>query len=223
MTRILSVALLLVASAFSLPAAAIDYVLDFSGNICDSLNGKCGNNDLIVDTYGDVAGIVDVRYDRLVGDPISDRRLSWWDADYSELRGVAWGGNGDLAGTAEIFLDPAPGQQVTLSGFQLGAWPNQDRMTYIRILDGSGDVLAEGGSLGSAASKITISGVSSSTFNFALTSDEGIRIQWGPSAYNTAIDNIRFSVTPIPEPSTWALLGAGLALLGFSARRRRAG
>jgi hypothetical protein len=223
MTRILSAALLLVAVAFSLPAAAIDYVLDFSGNICNVTGGGCSNFYSILDSYGDVPGIVDVQYDRQVGASIPDRRLSWWDANYSELRGVAWGGNGDAAGTAEIFLDPAPGQQVTLSGFQLGAYPNIDRLTYIRILDGSGDVLAEGGSLGSAASKITISGASSSTFDFALTSDEGIRIQWGPSAYNTGIDNIRFSVTPIPEPGTWALMGAGLALLGFSARRRRAG
>jgi len=42
-----------------------------------------------------------------------------------------------------------------------------------------------------------------------------------------AIDNLRFGtteqvvVTPVPEPETYALLLAGLGLLGFAARRRR--
>ena len=29
------------------------------------------------------------------------------------------------------------------------------------------------------------------------------------------------AVTPVPEPGTWAMLGAGLAVMGFMARRRR--
>ncbi|MDM5180617.1 PEP-CTERM sorting domain-containing protein [Massilia sp. DJPM01] len=35
-------------------------------------------------------------------------------------------------------------------------------------------------------------------------------------------DNLSFSVTAVPEPSSWAMLGAGLAMLGFAARKRRA-
>ncbi|UOD33534.1 PEP-CTERM sorting domain-containing protein [Massilia violaceinigra] len=34
-------------------------------------------------------------------------------------------------------------------------------------------------------------------------------------------DNLSFSVTAVPEPSSWAMLGAGLAMLGFAARKRR--
>ncbi|MCE3605152.1 PEP-CTERM sorting domain-containing protein [Massilia sp. P8910] len=35
-------------------------------------------------------------------------------------------------------------------------------------------------------------------------------------------DNLSFSVAAVPEPSSWAMLGAGLAMLGFAARKRRA-
>lgn len=34
------------------------------------------------------------------------------------------------------------------------------------------------------------------------------------------IDNVSFNVTAVPEPATWALLAAGLALVGTAARRR---
>jgi hypothetical protein len=34
-------------------------------------------------------------------------------------------------------------------------------------------------------------------------------------------DNLSFSVAAVPEPSSWAMLGAGLAMLGLAARKRR--
>lgn len=42
-----------------------------------------------------------------------------------------------------------------------------------------------------------------------------------PEQRDWVMDNFRYSVAAIPEPSTWALLGAGLACLGVAARRRR--
>ncbi|MBK6958278.1 MAG: FxDxF family PEP-CTERM protein [Nitrosomonas sp.] len=36
-----------------------------------------------------------------------------------------------------------------------------------------------------------------------------------------AVDDLQFSTTPIPEPETYAMLLAGLGLLGFMARRRK--
>jgi hypothetical protein len=52
------------------------------------------------------------------------------------------------------------------------------------------------------------------------TADIASFVVFGPYA---VIDDLTFTTTPIPEPSTYALLLAGLGLLGFMARRRRAG
>lgn len=38
--------------------------------------------------------------------------------------------------------------------------------------------------------------------------------------YILNLDNMVLTTTPVPEPSSWAMLGAGLALLGWSIRRR---
>lgn len=35
-----------------------------------------------------------------------------------------------------------------------------------------------------------------------------------------AMKDIGWEVTPVPEPGTWAMLFAGLGLVGFAARRR---
>jgi hypothetical protein len=40
------------------------------------------------------------------------------------------------------------------------------------------------------------------------------------SAYGPALDNL--SVTPVPEPSTWAMMILGFAGVGFLAYRRKA-
>lgn len=37
------------------------------------------------------------------------------------------------------------------------------------------------------------------------------------------IDDVSLDVRPVPEPSAWAMLAAGLAALGFTAQRRRRG
>lgn len=39
--------------------------------------------------------------------------------------------------------------------------------------------------------------------------------------HGLAIDNVKFSVSAVPEPESYALLAAGLGVIGFVARRRR--
>lgn len=58
-------------------------------------------------------------------------------------------------------------------------------------------------------------------------------INWGDEAYDTALafdfsglqganfTNVKTVAAPVPEPETWALMMAGVSLMGFVARRRR--
>jgi hypothetical protein len=61
------------------------------------------------------------------------------------------------------------------------------------------------------------------TYDTVFSQDSNIRLgiyseQFGGTA---ALDN--FSVTPVPEPETYAMFMAGLGLIGFIARRRKNG
>lgn len=59
--------------------------------------------------------------------------------------------------------------------------------------------------------------------HFAISSTTGVgRIEFaGSAAGNIVIDNIAATVTAVPEPASWALALAGVAVLGQVARRRR--
>ncbi len=56
-----------------------------------------------------------------------------------------------------------------------------------------------------------------------VSSANGLVLRFGPDSFNTGIDNISLTVTAVPEPGTWALFAAGLALVGGLSRRRSRG
>ncbi|MGY6632627.1 MAG: hypothetical protein ACXIU8_02670 [Alkalilacustris sp.] len=65
---------------------------------------------------------------------------------------------------------------------------------------------------------LTIAGTSPSTFVRPWTSSSGLRIQWGPDAFNAGIDTITFSVQQvdgsggvgvIPLPASLGPMGGG--------------
>lgn len=154
--------------ASALAASASAATRDFEGDIC---GGPCGNGSRIDADYGSIPGQLGVSYNRGGSSCLVDPTLSYWQFDYSELVDVAWGGDSDAVGRAEIFLDPAYGYEVTVSQFQLGAWPNTDCTTQVSVLDGLGAALF------ASAADIKISGLASSTFSGPWTSADGIRIQ----------------------------------------------
>ncbi len=215
---------------FSLAAPASADVLDFGTasplSICSSsADGQgsltaCGDWGYLSQSYGDVAGVVDVTYR---APEISDSTsLRWWSTAYNNLYGVLFADGGDGNSTAQVdIVSLQSGQGIALSHFDLGAYPNTSRGTTVTISDlANGHVLYSfSGTVGSG------NGVLPTAFDFAtpLVSSQGIRIQWMDSAYNVGIDNITYSVTAVPEPETYAMMLAGLALLaGLSRRGRKA-
>ena len=188
---------------FAMPVYAV--VLDFDGNICNG-GSPCTALSPIDQTYGDISGKLDVIYDASISTTTPDN-LFFWATGFSDLTNVAYGNDG---ATAEVFLNPSSGFQVTLNSFDLGAY-NGNRVTQWTILDGLGTELASSG-------PITVSGTTATTVSPGLTSPTGFQIQWGPDAYNVAIDNIDFTVVPLP--AALPLFLSALAGFGLMARRR---
>jgi len=210
------------AAVFSLGTAMLSTparadVLTFPANVCTGL-AVCFDGSFIDASYGDVAGVVDVSYHNLQGGT-QLTQLRYWNTDYNDLQGVAWTDGGDSDSRAEIFIQPLNGEAVTLHGFDLGAWFDSQLPSRFTILDGALNVLFESGPLTIGIQPDNLH----NHFSFVnLSSSDGIRIQWGPSAFNVGIDNVEFTVgaATVPLPPAAALLGGGLlALLG---RRRRA-
>lgn len=202
-------------------AQANPVTLDFDPAVACGVGNICANHTRIDDGYGDVAGIIDIIYNRDILSTPADHRLSYWSSAYSDLREVAWGAANDSSGRAEIYIRPLAGHWVTLLGFDLGSYPNTTRDTSITILSGTNAVLSN-------MANVTVDGQTHYSFDTTLSSNSGIRIQWGPSAYNVGIDNIEFGWSrnapgpaPVPLPAGLPLVASALAGLGLIARRRR--
>jgi hypothetical protein len=196
---------------------AMAATLSFPDTVCAAAaNGvgafiSCGNGGFVNQAHGDVAGQVDVSY--LDVDSATGDTLRWWASGYNTLPSALWASGNDDNSFARITLTPAAGQAITLEGLDLGSYNAPTRPTTLRIFALGGATTIFNGSVGSAAGP--------THFTPMLSSSTGIVIEWENSAYNVGINNISYSLAPVPEPETYALLLGGLAVVGWLARRRR--
>jgi len=212
----------LMAATLLLAAGASQaYVLDFGAAgqpnctpSSDGLGAPLGCNDLryILQSYGDVAGVVDVNYSA----PRISNSLTWFSSGFNDLYGVLFAEGGDTNSQGRIDIKPLNGGAVTLTHFDLGAFYYSTIHTTVNVFE-----------IGSSTPLFTYSGnvgsvLEHSSFDVSASSTKGLRLEWQDSAYNVGIDNVTFTVSAVPEPSTYAMLLAGLAVCSAVARKRRA-
>ncbi len=195
---------LLLGMALACQAAVINF---------DDLALLLADYDPIPAGYGSTATI-SVSYRTLMPDysPFSDQMRFWHDG-YSDLRNVAFADAGNRV--AEITLTAIGGASlVRLNSFDLGAFSVDRDATVMRILDGSGNVLAD-------YAPLTVPYASHMRFTPDLAAPQ-LSIRWGID-WNVGIDNINVvsegtGPGPVPEPAAWFLLASGL--LGLPLVRR---
>jgi hypothetical protein len=211
----------LLAAVSGAQALTIDFGQSGNPTICtssaDGLGAliACGNGSAISQSYGDVAGVSDITYSSpRIATPQS---LLWWASAYNNLYGVAWSSGSDANSQARIEIKAAqPGQAVTISRFDLGAYAFSTVRTNVNIyaIGGTTPLFSFNDSVGN-------SNVSATTITPNITVAGGLWIEWADSAYNVGIDNIQYSVSAVPEPASALLMLTGVAGM-LAARRRKA-
>ncbi len=112
-------------------------------------------------------------------------------------------------GTDAIFLVPPTGQGSPYVSFE---WGTPDAYNTLLVFDAAGGVTPF------TAASLGIQGDSYVHF----TSDGPAILSLAFESTTNAFEAANFSITPVPEPSTLALMLAGLGVVGFVARKRRA-
>jgi hypothetical protein len=199
-------------------------VLDFNYNTTQiATSNNFGNGPLlplgsgsgyISQSYGDVAGVLDVSYRYFNTSNQHVSSLAPYPSGYDELVQVAWGpASTSLGGDrAEVELASVNGNLVTLTSFRLGAWSSgSGKQESVRVFE-----------LGNTTPIFDFTGPigvnnQSNLFEINANSNSGFLIQWS-SPWWHAIDNVEHTVVPVPA-SVWLFASA---MAGFLGLRRRA-
>lgn len=151
--------------------------------------------------------------------------LAFWTGDYSGGAAV-YGGGSTLGQVAEYALSTSVGSPLAFTAASFGGWPNTARFIRVRLYDAGFTQLFE--------QILAVPTASQQVLNFgSVTTNSGtLRMQWtevtaagvaaGRGAFDVGFSSLSYTTTAvIPEPSTYALVAAGLAGVGAVARRRR--
>lgn len=207
-----AIALALFSSAVCSHAA----VLDFSGDICAAASTGVGAfvpcspiGGLINQAYGDTA-LIDFKFQFDTTPAGANISMSHYGVGYFPLSHVAYG---SFLGP-QITMTALAGSQITLTGFDLGSFGGfNDTMVQVFDLAGGPALINTG--------TITIPAFTGRTIVVNAVSSAGFKILFGPDGFNVGISNIGYSVSPVPEPATGALMAAGLAFFSAAGRYRR--
>lgn len=223
-TMLLGAGVLLATSA---QATILTFDLDPSVPNYGDIPGSYGDN---VNAASDAVGsylmgngytpnvTTDYRTWQISTDTVAYNNLDFWAGGYGDLTNVAYSvTNSDHF--AEITFVPEPGWAIRLNSFDMAGYNFADHSnSQVRILDGTSNTILVD------YSPVTILGTgrTHSTFTPDLTHAGPLSIRFGYNDWNVGIDNINFDqVAVVPEPETYAMLLAGLGLIGFMARRRK--
>lgn len=146
----------------------------------------------------------------------SPQQLSHWTTGYDDLVGVAYF-EPDSASSFGIRFTADTNYEVTLESFDLGYYISSDILPGITITDANNNVVFSQTniSVGAGTALSFSPNVSDSELTLTLNTSGT-----GGASDNFGLDNIRFSQSFIPEPSTAALL-AGFLAFGCVLRRRK--
>ncbi|MBL8230429.1 MAG: PEP-CTERM sorting domain-containing protein [Bryobacterales bacterium] len=197
-----------------LPVSAT--VLTFAGDVCSLFAdgsgafASCPNGASINQAYGDSA-LVNFTYGASNINGSASMQL-WGDPNvYSDLPKAAYG----FAFSSDVFIQMQAlgGGTVTLGSFALGTTPPTfTRTAAVRVVDlATNTVVFSTGS-------VTVGGATATPFTPNVSSLVGLRLEVSGDMFNTGIGNFNFTADPggaggVPEPSTIAMIGVGLALV----------
>jgi PEP-CTERM motif len=197
-------------SCLSLGNAAT-VILDFDpANACTF--APCTDYQSISPTYGSTAELtVDFA-------PGASNLAAYWGTGYGSLNGVAFQNNVYASGAGTASTDPLTISFTAAAGFAITGF-SFDYATYqgstlpvVYSLAADGTTISAGTFTQPQINNISIGG-----FNPA----NGLVFKFGPDNWTAGIDNISVEVSAVPEPGEWAMMLAGLGVVGAIARRRR--